>query len=55
MLGVYNYMTIGLALTGFLALATVMLATTTDPNSAVASLGNGRMLTQLGVAIYGSR
>ena len=54
MLGVYNYMTIGLALTGFLALATVMLATTTDPNSAVASLGNGRMLTQLGVAIYGS-
>jgi FtsH-binding integral membrane protein len=54
MLGVYNYMTIGLALTGFLALATVMLATTTDPNAAVASLGNGRMLTQLGVAIYGS-
>ncbi|TYC53707.1 Bax inhibitor-1/YccA family protein [Rhodobacterales bacterium] len=54
MLGVYNYMTIGLALTGFFALATVMLATTTDPNAAVASLGNGRMLTDVGVAIYGS-
>lgn len=54
MLGVYNYMTIGLALTGFLALLTAMMATTTDQSAAVASLGNGRMLTQLGVAIYGS-
>ncbi len=54
MLGVYNYMAIGLALTGFLALATAMFATTTDPSAAVASLGNGKMLTQLGVTLYGS-
>lgn len=54
MLGVYNYMTIGLALTGFLALATSMLATTSDPSLAVASLGNGKMLTQLGATLYGS-
>ncbi|WP_428644588.1 Bax inhibitor-1/YccA family protein [Roseibium sp.] len=54
MLGVYNYMAIGLALTGFLALATAMVTTTTDPSAAVASLGNGKMLTQLGVTLYGS-
>jgi uncharacterized protein len=54
MLGVYNYMTFGLALTGFFALATSMLATTTDPSAAVASMGNGQMLTQLGVTLYGS-
>ncbi|MEM5583530.1 Bax inhibitor-1/YccA family protein [Roseibium sp. AS2] len=54
MLGVYNHMAIGLALTGFLALATSMLATTTDPSLAVASLGNGKMLTQLGATLYGS-
>ncbi|MCV0428762.1 MAG: Bax inhibitor-1/YccA family protein, partial [Roseibium sp.] len=54
MLGVYNYMTIGLALTGFFALATAMLATTSDQSAAVASLGNGQMLTQLGVTLYGS-
>lgn len=54
MLGVYNYMTIGLALTGFFALGISMLATTTDQASAVAQLGNGKMLTQLGVALYGS-
>ena len=54
MLGVYNYMTIGLALTGFFAIAVAMLATTTDQSAAVAALPNGKMLTQLGVALYGS-
>ena len=54
MLGVYNYMTLGLAITGFLAMAFAGLATTTDPNAAVAALPNGKMLTQLGVALFGS-
>ncbi len=54
MLGVYNYMTIGLALTGFFALATMMVTTTSDQSAAVASMGNGMMLTQLGVTLYGS-
>jgi len=54
MLRVYNLMALGLAITGFAALGTVMLATTTDPTAAVATLGNGKMLTGTGVAIYGS-
>lgn len=54
MLGVYNYMTFGLALTGLFALGTIFLATTTDPNQAAAQFGNGILLTSLGVAIYGS-
>lgn len=54
MLGVYNYMTFGLALTGLFALGTAMLATTSDPSMAVAQLGNGKMLTQLGATLYGS-
>ena len=32
----------------------MMLATTNDPATAVATLGNGKMLTSLGVALYGS-
>ena len=54
MIRVYNLMAIGLAITGLAALGTVMLATTTDPSAAVATLGNGKMLTNLGVALYGS-
>jgi len=54
MLRVYNLMALGLAITGFAALGTVMLATTGDPASAVATLGNGKMLTNVGVALYGS-
>lgn len=54
MLGVYNYMTIGLALTGFFAIAIAMLATTTNPDVAAAQLPNGKLLTQLGLALYGS-
>jgi FtsH-binding integral membrane protein len=54
MLKVYNLMALGLAITGLAALGTMMLATTNDPSAAVATLGNGKMLTSLGVALYGS-
>jgi len=54
MLKVYNLMALGLAITGLAALGTMMLATTNDPAAAAATLGNGKMLTNLGVALYGS-
>jgi uncharacterized protein len=54
MLKVYNLMALGLAITGLAALGTVMVATTNDPASAVATLANGKMLTNAGVALYGS-
>ena len=54
MIKVYNLMALGLAITGLAALGTVMVATTNDPASAVATLANGKMLTNAGVAIYGS-
>ena len=36
------------------AFGTMMLATTNDPAAAVATLSNGKMLTNVGVALYGS-
>ena len=54
MLKVYNLMALGLAITGVAALGTVSLATTSDPSQAVATLGNGSMLTALGATLYGS-
>src|SRR5690606_15305639 len=54
MLKVYNLMALGLAITGVAALVTMMMATTNDPASAVATLANGKMLTNIGVALYGS-
>lgn len=54
MLKVYNLMALGLVITGLAAFGTMMLATTNDPSAAVATLGNGKMLTNLGVALYGS-
>src|SRR3990170_900866 len=54
MVKVYNLMALGLAITGVAGLATMMLATTNDPATAAATLGNGKMLTSLGVALYGS-
>ncbi len=54
MLKVYNLMALGLAITGLAALGTMMLATTNDPAAAAATLGNGKMLTVLGTALYGS-
>jgi FtsH-binding integral membrane protein len=53
MLRVYNYMAIGLGITGVLAYLTYSLATTTDPSQAVAQMANGVMLTSLGATIYG--
>jgi len=54
MIRVYNLMALGLAITGFAALGTMMLATTNDPSMAAAQLGNGQMLTSVGTALYGS-
>ncbi len=54
MLGVYNYMAAGVALTGIVAYFVSSLATTTDPSLAVAQLANGVMLTQLGSTLYSS-
>ncbi len=53
MLGVYNYMSVGLGLTGLVALGANMLATTTDPSQMVARMG-GIGLTSFGQQIYGS-
>ncbi len=54
MLRVYNLMALGLAITGFAALGTIMVTVTNDPSSAAATLQNGMMLTHAGVALYGS-
>jgi FtsH-binding integral membrane protein len=54
MIKVYNLMGLGLLITGLAAVGTIMLATTTDPASAVATLPTGEMLTSFGVAIFGS-
>jgi len=53
MLKVYNYMTVGLVLTGLVSYGLSMLAITTDQSQAVAQLANGTMLTQLGATIWG--
>lgn len=53
MLGVYNYMAGGVALTGLLAYIIHALATTSDPATAAAALNGGKiLLTPLGVALY---
>ncbi|GAA0595714.1 Bax inhibitor-1/YccA family protein [Paenochrobactrum glaciei] len=54
MLGVYNMMAIGLAVTGIAAYAMASLATTTDAALAVAQMSNGKMLTSFGAALYTS-
>ncbi|MEW6641375.1 MAG: Bax inhibitor-1/YccA family protein [Pseudomonadota bacterium] len=51
MLKIYNYMTIGLAITGFAALGVYMAAVTTDAGAAAARVGN-TMLTSFGVAMF---
>jgi len=53
MLGVYNNMVVGLALTGLVALGVNMLAVTSDPALAVAHMGR-ISLTQFGVTLYGT-
>lgn len=54
MLGVYNNMVLGLAVTGLVALGTNMMAITTDSTGAVAQIGRGMYLTGFGAALYGS-
>ncbi|MCW5713470.1 MAG: Bax inhibitor-1/YccA family protein [Bauldia sp.] len=53
MLRVYNYMVVGLAITGVVSLLTYNLATTTDPAQAAGQVGS-TLLTSLGVTLYGS-
>ncbi len=52
MLGVYNYMSLGVAFTGLAAFGISQLATTTDPSLAAAQMKNGTLLTQFGATIY---
>ncbi|MHA6642463.1 Bax inhibitor-1/YccA family protein [Mesorhizobium sp. A623] len=54
MIKVYNLMGLGLLITGLAAIATVMMAITTDPSAAVATLPSGQMLTSFGYAIFAS-
>src|SRR5256886_14222441 len=51
MLRIYNYMSIGLAITGLAALGVYMAAVTTDPAGAAAKFGNA-FLTPFGYAMY---
>ena len=52
MLRVYNYMLVGLVLTGLTAYGVYSAATTVDPATAAARLPNGVMLTSFGVTLY---
>ncbi len=51
MLRIYNYMTIGLAITGLAALGVYMGAVTGDPSAAAAKVGS-TYLTSFGVAMF---
>src|ERR1700731_467433 len=51
MLRIYNYMTIGLAITGLAALGVYMAAVTSDPSGAAAKIGNA-FLTPFGYAMF---
>src|SRR6266705_3132923 len=51
MLRIYNYMSIGLAITGLAALGVYMAAVTTDPSGSAAKIGNA-FLTPFGYAMF---
>ncbi|GGD99738.1 hypothetical protein SAMN05421774_101141 [Gemmobacter megaterium] len=51
---VYGLMSVAMLLTGGAAWAISGLSVTTDPSAAVAEMGNGKYLTQLGYALYAS-
>src|SRR6202795_4465902 len=51
MLRIYNYMSIGLAITGLAALGVYMAAVTADPSGAAAKIGNA-FLTPFGYAMF---
>jgi FtsH-binding integral membrane protein len=52
MLHIYNYMVLGLAITGFAALGTYMLAVTNDPSAVAFRLRDGLALTGFGYAVF---
>jgi hypothetical protein len=52
MLRVYNYMGIGLVVTGLAAWFAATAAITNDPNAAVGQLANGQYVTQWGYLLY---
>src|SRR3954447_1081989 len=55
MLRIYNYMVLGLAITGFAALGVYMLSVTSDPGAAmqgVRPLARGMFLTPLGYTLF---
>ncbi|MCK0197528.1 Bax inhibitor-1/YccA family protein [Ancylobacter sp. 6x-1] len=52
MLSVYNYMTLGLAITGAAALGIFMLSVTNDASQAAGQVAGGIMLTQFGYALF---
>ena len=54
MLRVYNYMGLGLVLTGLVAYFGNQLAVTTDPSAAAAQLADGTLITGWGLALYTS-
>ena len=54
MLRVYNYMGLGLVVTGVAAYFAAAAAITTDPNAAVGQLANGQLVTQWGALLYAS-
>jgi uncharacterized protein len=52
MLGIYNYMMLGLATTGLVGWAVFRLAFTTDPTAAVAKVNSVYYVTQLGYTLF---
>src|SRR5262245_53877416 len=54
MLRIYNYMVLGLAITGLASLGIYMLSVTTDPALAVGQVRGGILLTKVGYALFAS-
>ena len=54
MLKVYNYMGVGLVVTGLAAWFAATAAVTTNPDAAVATMQNGTLLTQWGYLLFAS-
>ena len=54
MLRVYNYMGVGLVVTGLAAWFAATAAITTNPDAAVGQLANGQLVTQWGALLYAS-
>ncbi len=54
MLRVYNYMAIGLGITGIAAYGAFMMAVTSDPGLSVGQLANGTMVTSFGAMLFNS-